>query len=483
MFLPLEKKPDWANPPFITIVLVILNVLIFYLWQHNDARYEQEAFDYYISSGLVKTELKAYLDYKKQPDRLSARDIEHGSHTAQEVLEEMLHDSEFQQQLEQNQVIKSGTLGFTNWRTTHDNFTRLRERSVTEQFGLDPSQPDTITILTNMFLHGSHGHVWSNMLMLLLLGYGVELILGRWLYLAGYLLTGIGGSMAYVVFYHDSTIHTVGASGAISGVLGMYVMIYGLRKINFFYFLFVYFDYIRARAIWIIPLYILSQLIIEFLFDTNTNVLAHLGGFVTGILFVGLLKLIPNAIKISEIDDEAKQKEFDKSIADAQNHIAAMRFDDAKKILQPLQQTHPQDIVVTQLRFAIARYTPASEEYHQLAHQLLCLPGQDKTTAKIIHDTFLDYGSKAKPKPRWNPDLMIHVIVRFATNGYLVDAEKMMMSLLQNLHDFPRNAEGLQALAKGFIGKDKEKAQHYKNMLEELFPHYTSTQPANSSTP
>ena len=483
MFLPLEKKPDWANPPLITLVLVILNVLIFYIWQHNDVRYEHEAFEYYTSSGLVKTELKAYLDFKKQPDRLSPQDIERGTHTAQEVLDEMMQDSTYQKLLEQNQIIKSSTPGFDNWRSTRNTYVRMRERSVIEKYGLDPSQPDVTTILSNMFLHGSDGHVLMNMLMLLLLGYGVEMILGRWLYLAGYLLAGVTGSLAYIALYHDSTIHTVGASGAISGVLGMSVMIYGMRKINFFYFLFIYFDYVRARAIWIIPLYILSQLIIEFAFDTNTNVLAHLGGFAGGLIFVGMLKLIPNAVKISEIDDAQKQQEFQQLTSLAQNHIAAMRFDEAKKILQPLQQSHPDNVTVTQLLFAIAKYTPASEEYHQLAHQLLSLPGQDKTTAKIIHDTFQEYASKAKPKPRWTPDLMISITTRFAANGYLDEAEKLMASLLNNLPDFPRNAEGLHALAKNYIGKDKEKSQRYRTMLLEMFPGSIEAKQFNLSTP
>ncbi len=483
MFLPLEKKPDWANPPVITLVLVILNVLIFYIWQHNDARYEQEAFEYYINSGLIKTELKAYLDFKKQPDRLSPQDIERGTHTAQEVLDEMLHDSGFQIQLEQNKVIKSGTPGYDDWRLSRNTYVRMRERSVIEQYGLDPSQPDIITVLTNMSLHGSDGHVLMNMLMLLLLGYGVEMILGRWLYLAGYMLAGITGSLAYAALYHDSTIHTVGASGAISGVLGMSVMIYGLRKINFFYFLFIYFDYVRARAIWIIPLYIISQLIIEFAFDTNTNVLAHLGGFAGGLMFVGVLKLIPDAVKISEIDAAQKQQEFNQLISSAQNHIAAMRFDEAKKILQPLQQSHPDNAIIIQCHFAIARYTPASEEYHQLAHQLLALAGRDKATAKIIHDTFQEYASKAKPKPRWTPDLMISIATRFAANGYLDDAEKLMASLLTNLRDYPRNPEGLLALAKGFVGKDKEKAQRYRTMLLEMFPGSPEAKQFNLSTP
>lgn len=470
MFLPLDKKPDWHHPPVITLILVLANVLLFYTWQSNDEQYDREAFEYYIDSGLIQSELKAYLADKGQSERLSQQDLEHGSHTAMDVFDEMRRDGDFQHRLEQGQVIKPGDIGYNEWRSKHERFTRLKQRVVSEQFGLNPSHPSALTFLTNLFLHGNDGHLLGNMVMLLLLGFGVEIILGRWLFLIGYLFSGIIAGLTYVLLYSGETITTIGASGAIAGILGMSVMIYGFRKINFFYFLFIYFDYVKARAIWILPLYILSQLIIEFVFDTNINVAAHLGGFFAGLAYVAALKFIPNALKSEQVDESQRAEKYRQSISAVQQLIAAMKIDQAHTELLELQQSYPNDLTITQLLFSIAKFKPASDEYHALAQQLLNLPGSDKATVKIVYDTFIEYAAKAKPKPKWTPELMISLATRFAANGYLDEAEKLVNHVVSTMRDFPRNADGLFALAKYFNGKDKQKAQHYRKLLTQLFP-------------
>ena len=216
MFLPLDKKPDWHHPPVITLILVLANILLFYTWQSNDEQYDREAFEYYIDSGLIQTELKAYLADKGQSERLSKQDLEHGTHTAMDVYDEMRRDGEFQHRLEQGKVIQPGDIGYADWQTKHKHFARLKQRVVSEQFGLNPSKPSALTFLTNLFLHGNSGHLLGNMVMLLLLGFGVEIILGRWLFLIGYFISGIAAGLAYVLLYSSETIATIGASGALS---------------------------------------------------------------------------------------------------------------------------------------------------------------------------------------------------------------------------------------------------------------------------
>lgn len=481
MFLPLDKKPDWHHPPLVTLILVLANVLLFYTWQSNDERYDQEAFEYYLKSGLIQTELKAYLIDKRQTERLSRQDLEHGTHTAMVVFDEMRRDGNFQRRLAQGLVIKPSDIGYTDWLTQHEHFIRLKQRVVAEKYGLNPYQPSVLTFMTNLFLHGNNGHLFGNMVMLLLLGFGVEIILGRWLFLLGYLICGLAAGLTYVLLNSGETVTTIGASGAIAGILGMSVMIYGLRKINFFYFLFIYFDYVKARAIWIIPLYILSQIIIEFVFDTNVNVAAHLGGFFAGIAYVAALKLIPNAFNAEQVDESQRAELYRQSIQSAQQLIAAMKNDEAREVLVQLQQAFPNDLTVMRLRFTIAKFKPASDEYHELAHQLLNLPGSDKVTVKIVYDTFTDYAAKAKPNPRWTPELMISLATRFAANGYLDEAEKLVNHMISTMQEFPRNAEGLFALAKYFNGKDKQKAQHYRDLLNQLFPESMQARHLNQS--
>lgn len=101
-------------------------------------------------------------------------------------------------------------------------------------------------------------------------------------------ITTIGG-LASVGFYWlvatPSLVPGIGASGAIAGLMGMYTVLYWTRPMRFFYFILVYFDYVRLPAIVLLPLWIGSQLVQMALDgDSQINYLAHLGGLLGGAL-------------------------------------------------------------------------------------------------------------------------------------------------------------------------------------------------------
>lgn len=471
MFLPLERKPDWQNPPLITLILLVINVMFFYIWQAHDYKFNIKASEYYVYSGLYKTELKAYEKYRDIKDPLTKMDLERFDQVAQKRTSEMLKDGEFQNKLDAGDIIKQDEPGYDDWRSARTNYLDLYERVVANKYGITPSKPSLLTYFTNMFLHGSNAHLWGNMIFLVMMGYVVELILGRTLYLSGYLLSGLAGTWLYVQLYPHSAIPGVGASGAIAGILGMYVILFGLRKINFFYFLFVYFDYVRAPAILMLPFFIAYQAIIHFVFHTNVNVAAHIGGLLAGVLYAGVLKFIPGAINIEYVDEKQKEDIYTAEYQHALQLLASMKIDEAREKFEVLLKQRPNNLNLKQQLYTISKYNPSSEPYHQYASQLLNLPGSDKTTIKIVHDTFVEYAAKAKPKPRWTPELLISMATRFAANGYLEDAEKLVNFMLKAKADFNRNPEGLAALAKYFNGKDKQKMVHYRNLLLSLYPN------------
>jgi membrane associated rhomboid family serine protease len=468
MFLPLERRPDWRNPPLITLILVIANVLIFYMWQFNDKQYEQDAYSWYEDQGLDMIELKKYSEYLAQQDDTG------GDRFTQDKpvdrYQRMLADGRFQRMLDNSQIIKPDEPDYHDWRTKRDDFKKLLNRSVTERYSINPSQPRLLTYFSSLFLHDDSAHLIGNMIILVLLGLGLELIIGRLLFLTGYVMAGLSGNLLYVVLYSHSAIPSLGASGAIAGVLGMAIMIYGFRKINFFYFLLVYFDFVRARAIWILPLYVLSQAIIYFVFGSQINVAAHIGGLAGGLAFAALLKLVPSAIRTEIIDESQHREAYSKELTRAQQLIAKMKIDEAKNILDSLERKYPDDVVIQQNQFTIAKYNPASEDYHRYAKKLMMLQGTDPATIKAIHDTYQHYAKRARPKPRWTPELLANIAIRFAAGGRLNDAEKIANTLVKAMKEFEKNAEVLSALTKYYKDVDDQKTVLYKNMLLELYP-------------
>ncbi len=142
------------------------------------------------------------------------------------------------------------------------------------------------TIITSMFLHGNIWHLIFNMWFLWVFGNNLESCLGKIKFLAFYLLCGIGGAVVYALAMSDPTSAVIGASGAISGVLGGYLVCFPKNKIKTFLFLFI----VSIPAVIYIFIWFLLQLFSTSGIDTSVAYWGHIGGFISGIAFVKMIK-------------------------------------------------------------------------------------------------------------------------------------------------------------------------------------------------
>ena len=99
------------------------------------------------------------------------------------------------------------------------------------------------------------------LLFLFIFGFALEIALGRWVYLGLYLLSGVASHLLWWAL-DPVWVTGVGASGAISGLMGMYIGVYGLRKINFFYWLIFVFGTVRWPALAILPVWLANELLL-----------------------------------------------------------------------------------------------------------------------------------------------------------------------------------------------------------------------------
>jgi membrane associated rhomboid family serine protease len=468
--IPLDRKPDWRNPPLVTLGLIIINTLFYVVWQHGDQRHLMEAYRYYEDSGLYRIEVEYYKDYRQ--GQATQTDFDELSEPEKmQLVGEMLGNGEFQKQLEDGKIITPEDEVYPKWKEKRDRFDAYRNKAVQYKYGLNPSRPTVLTAFTNMFLHGSFGHLAGNMVGLFLMGFVVEMVLGRVLFLTGYLLSGLLGDALYILLFSDQWGYGVGASGAVFGIMGMYLMLFGLRKIRFFYQFLFYFDYVKAPAIILAPFFILWQLYIQFVADTNINVSAHMGGFFGGVIVVLLAKrFTAKSVNTEYLDQNINEEAYQKAFQKGQQLLAAMKMNQARKVFEELHQQYPKDIAITQQLYNVAKYQPASEEFHRYAQQLLRLPGSDRRTVKMLYDVFKDYSTRAKPAPRLSPDLLLSLALRFASSDYIDDAEKLILYLLKKKRDFHRNAEGISALAKHYNGRNRKKFEYYRQLLLQLYP-------------
>jgi membrane associated rhomboid family serine protease len=155
--------------------------------------------------------------------------------------------------------------------------------------GFRPAAPELAALFTSLFLHGGLLHLLGNMLFLWIYGDNVEYRLGRWGYLLWYLLTGVAATLFYALFAGRSPLPLVGASGAISGVLGFYFLWFPRNKVRLFVFLFpIFVNVVEVSARIVLGFYLVVDNLLPFLLAGERQGGgvahgAHLGGFLAGL--------------------------------------------------------------------------------------------------------------------------------------------------------------------------------------------------------
>jgi membrane associated rhomboid family serine protease len=176
--------------------------------------------------------------------------------------------------------------------------------SVATSFGVVPSDlthisqnipyspiPEPLTFITYMFLHAGWLHLISNMLFLWVFADNVEDAFGYFAFALFYLLCGIAGALTHVVVSPDSFAPLIGASGAVSGVIGAYVLLYPRARIWILLFFRIP---LRISAIWVLSGWFLLQLFSIYTAEKGDEqevaFWAHIGGFVAGLLITLILR-------------------------------------------------------------------------------------------------------------------------------------------------------------------------------------------------
>ncbi len=167
---------------------------------------------------------------------------------------------------------------------------------VPREFSVGHDLPPTIplpfwsTLVTSMFLHGGWMHLGGNMLYLWIFGDNLERVMGAAKYAVFYLVCGLAAGLAHILFAAGSSVPTVGASGAISGVLGGYLLLFPKNRVK----VLTRGGVASVPAIVVLGLWIVIQLVSQLGSIAQTSegggvaYMAHIGGFVAGMALVKL---------------------------------------------------------------------------------------------------------------------------------------------------------------------------------------------------
>lgn len=150
-----------------------------------------------------------------------------------------------------------------------------------------------LTIFSSMFLHGGLLHVGGNMLYLWIFGNNIEDMLGHFRFLIFYLVSGIAAAYSHAIMASSSTVPMIGASGAVAGVLGAYLLLFPRAKVHTLIFLVFFVEVVKIPALIVIGFWAIIQ-VVNGLISQGVAAqggvawFAHVGGFLVGLLTIKL---------------------------------------------------------------------------------------------------------------------------------------------------------------------------------------------------
>jgi len=194
-------------------------------------------------------------------------------------------------------LISANLLLYFLWQQPTDSFFNA--------FGLVPlrlfNQPQNplgyASFFTSMFMHGGLMHLLGNMLYLWIFGDNIEYTIGHKRYLLFYFTAGIGAGLLQVFMNPSSAIPMVGASGAISGILGAYLLKFPKNKISILFFFIIIIKIVKIPALIVLSFWFIFQIYNGYIAsggeEGGVAWFAHIGGFVVGFVLIKVFEKLP----------------------------------------------------------------------------------------------------------------------------------------------------------------------------------------------
>ncbi|MCC6592413.1 MAG: rhomboid family intramembrane serine protease [Xanthomonadales bacterium] len=435
LIIPLHQKLTLARFPWVTALLIVINVLVYIGPQSRDPRAYEAAAEYYQRSGLLELELpwlKRHLESRRRADMVAMLDRLLPPAQARFAVQVQALDPEFAERIAGAPFHEDGDPRTAAWRAQRNEFEIRLSRAFTPRYALRFHAPAFAQHLSSMFLHGSADHLLGNMIFLALLGLMTEAALGPLLFLAVYLVGGYGAAVVSVWNHFGEFGSLVGASGAIAALMGACCVVWGMRKIRVFYWLFFIFDYVRVPALYLLPVWLgweLYQMLS--MPDSKVAFDAHAGGIVTGALVTfGIRKL---GWERREVLDEAREPavvtDYYTPTRDA---LGKLEFPLARERSDRLIARHPDEREAWLLRLRAWRDRSSDLQWHEAARKLLV--GGLQPPAGVDDDIalFNEYLIGSGHRPRLSAEDLLAIGARWLAGGRREAAEPIVQVLLNS---------------------------------------------------
>jgi membrane associated rhomboid family serine protease len=267
--IPIGSEEGVRRLPYLTIGLIVINTIIWIITAsiHSGQMNEIENLD----RQLFQIEQRYFYKLlEEDPHILTTIDY-----------------NEIRERFRTEGIIPIESHDYEEWQRLYAEYTSKHSITIFEQFGFKPKRFDFLRMFSSMFLHGNFFHLLFNMLFLWMVGCNIEDDWGWKVFLGLYLVSGIVACLFHAAAFPQSTVPLIGASGAIAGVMGAFMIRHYKTKIRFAYFLWFFirpfFGTFALYAGIALPFWFLEQIIsAHWGGETGTAYWAHIGGFIFG---------------------------------------------------------------------------------------------------------------------------------------------------------------------------------------------------------
>lgn len=239
------------------------------------------------------------------------------------------------------------------------------------KYGFVPSRQEWPDVMSSIFLHGGWMHLLGNMYLLWLCGCSIEDLWGRPVYALIYLSSGLVACVTHAAVFPLSEAPLVGASGAIAGLMGAFLVRLYSTRIRFFYMFWIHWGTFYAPAWVMLPLWLMSQLFYAFMYSEGSPVAfwAHVGGFIFGAMVALFIKfaLVEEAFLAPAIEQKTTLFAQSPKVTSALHLIDKGKYQEAIRPLQGALRDNSDDIdaldLIAQSYRALGKNRDAAQAY------------------------------------------------------------------------------------------------------------------------
>ena len=430
---PIRSFRQWTTLPWVTLLLSVMILGNFALNQLDDKTFQKKAEALYFNEGLADIELPQYIRFMQRyihfdtyynaleglkNERLSNVDLFYMSQS----------DPLFQESLSNGSLVTESHPKILQWIQKHRAYEYLLNQNHQFAWGFKTAQPSWQTFALNGLVHEHWSELIINVFLLLIVGLHLEQLLRSLKYLMALCLIQLVSWSTACLALPYSWVPISGVSGLVAGILALYCLLLGFKKIDFFVSFLHFREVLQLPALVVLPVAVILFFIQTWFFEPNIATFYSIaGGLVAG---ASLFWVFRGRSQPSDNQVHHYQN-FQKTYDEAIQRMNELNFPRAKKILFDLHAANPNHLDVLFQLFNVTKMDPGSEDYHLVVQKIFSLKFNTKAAVSMMNIVFKNYIRKAEPSIRFDPKTFLILSQKFRKYGYLKDSEQILKVLVQ----------------------------------------------------